>query len=248
MTIDYSNDPFVKHVVHPALADALAVMRDKDTEQTEFLRAMIQAGHILAHEATGELTTRPISIQTPLAGAQCQELAEKPLIIPILRAAGAFIPGFWNLLGDNCEITPIDMKRVESGDAAPTTKVIGAEGLPNSLANRPIIIVDPMLATGGSACEGIRLAKERDAEDIVFVALLAAPEGIDRVREEHPDVRIFVAAVDERLDENYYIVPGLGDAGDRCFGEKTFPVDPQELWKMVQELSGCTWQPPTWDK
>jgi len=208
-------DPVTVTVVdHPLVADALARIRDKATPNALFRQNLERIGTLLIARATEGLPTVTTTVETPLTEAPARRLAVQPVVVPILRAGLGFVHAAQELLPD-ADVGFVGITRDET-TFAPKPYV---NKLPESLSGRPVIVVDPMLATGGSLVHTIELLRERDApEPIVVVCALCAPEGIERVREAGVAVHIVTAAVDDHLNEHAFIVPGLGDAGDRQFG------------------------------
>ncbi|MEA2287684.1 MAG: uracil phosphoribosyltransferase [Solirubrobacteraceae bacterium] len=200
-------------VEHPVLADRLVVLRDRATSHGAFRRAMHEASAILAIEATRDLPTRDVTVDTPLDPANGDRLLGDVTVVPVLRAGLGMVEGFLNLLPD-ARVGHLGMYRDEE-DLAPVDYY---ERLPPNLADAHVFVVDPMLATGGSAVHALDRLKEAGAERLRLVCLVSAPEGVEAVRAAHPDVPIWTAALDKGLDEHGFIRPGLGDAGDRVFG------------------------------
>ncbi len=203
---------------HPLIKHKLTYLRDKKTDSPTFRRLAEELMTLLAYEATRDVRVEPKDIETPVAPATGIRLATpKPLIVPILRAGLGMLEGMTRLL-PSAEVGFLGMVRNEK-TLEPTTY---ANRLPDDLTDRQVFILDPMLATGGSLAGAIGFLADRGARDITAVCLLAAPEGIERLREATstvvPQVTLVVGAVDERLNEHGYIVPGLGDAGDRLYG------------------------------
>jgi uracil phosphoribosyltransferase len=200
-------------VEHPVLADRLVVLRDRATSHGAFRRAMHEASAILAIEATRDLPTRDVTVDTPLDPANGDRLLGDVTVVPVLRAGLGMVEGFLNLLPD-ARVGHLGMYRDEE-DLAPVDYY---ERLPPNLADAHVFVVDPMLATGGSAVHALDRLKEAGAERLRLVCLVSAPEGVAAVGAAHPDVPIWTAALDRGLDEHGFIRPGLGDAGDRVFG------------------------------
>lgn len=201
-------------VDHPLLQERLCVIRDKETKPPEFRRAVTQASMLLAMAATADLPTRSVEVQTPLAVAEGRVLEREDFVlIPILRAGLGMVEGIMQLLPE-ARVGHLGLQRNE--------KTLEADEyylkFPEDMANSHVFVIDPMLATGGSAKVALSQVKARGARHIRLLGVIAAPEGIEAIHAEHPDVPIYVAAVDERLNEKGYIIPGLGDAGDRLFG------------------------------
>ena len=203
-------------VDHPLVQHKLTELRRKETESPAFRRTLREISFLLAYEATRDLALATKRIETPLMAVEAPTLAEDwPVLVSILRAGNALLDGMMELMPE-APVGHIGLYR------EPET-LVAVEyycKLPEPLAGRRVVVVDPMLATGNSAVAAVGRIKENGADDIKFVSLLAAPEGIEQFRASHPDVDIYTAAIDERLDEHGYIVPGLGDAGDRIFGTK----------------------------
>ena len=201
-------------VDHPLVADSLARIRDRDTPNPSFRNNLERIGTLLLAEATRTLPTIEGTVETPLTTAPARRLAVQPVIVPVLRAGLGFVHAAQELM-PLADVGFIGISRDEE-TFQPKPYV---NKLPESLAGRPIIVIDPMLATGGSLIHTIALLTERDApRPITVVCALAAPEGIQRLRDEGLDLHIVTAAIDDHLNEHAFIVPGLGDAGDRQFG------------------------------
>lgn len=204
----------VEVVSHPLVRDALAVVRDKSTPNARFRRELERIGLVLLVEATRRLATSEVHVETPLAPTVAEKLSTQPVVVPVLRAGLGFVHAAQELLPD-ADTGFIGVSRDEA-TFEPRPYVTK---LPETLAGRPCIVLEPMLATGGSMAHTCRLLMERGAAGpIVVVSALVAPEGIAQLESKGLDVVIFTAAVDERLDDDAFIVPGLGDAGDRLFG------------------------------
>jgi len=198
---------------HPLVAHKLAKLRSKETEPKKFRELVREIAGLLAYEATADLAIEPIQVQTPLAETTGMHLVHKIGLIPILRAGLGMVEGVWELM-PSAEVWHIGLYRDE--------KTLKPVQYYNKLPIEPTVsvclILDPMLATGGSAIAAVDILKQWGVKRIKFVGLIGAPEGIALMEKHHPDVPIYLAAVDERLNEKGYIVPGLGDAGDRQFG------------------------------
>lgn len=205
------------HVMnHPLIQHKLTLLRDKQTGSKEFRELLGEISMLMAYEATRNLPLKTVEVQTPVTTAQSEVLSGKKLgVVPILRAGLGMVDGFLQLI-PAAKIGHIGLYR----DPETLNPVEYYCKLPSDVAERDLIVLDPMLATGGSASAAISFIKERGCRSIKLVCLIAAPEGIERMVKDHPDVEIFVAGVDEKLDSHGYIVPGLGDAGDRLFGTK----------------------------
>ena len=205
------------HVIHhPLVQHKLTLMRDKSRSTRGFRQLMNEIGMLLCYEVTRDLPLENVQIETPLRTTMAPQIAGKKLVFaPILRAGVGFLDGMLDLV-PSARIAHIGIYR----DPATLQAVEYYFKGPDDLADRTIIVLDPMLATANSATAAVDRLRERGAKDLRFVCLLAAPEGVKRFHGAHPDVPIWTAAIDERLDEHGYIVPGLGDAGDRMFGTK----------------------------
>lgn len=198
---------------HPLLMQKLAILRDINTKTPEFRRAMKDIGIILGIELMYTFPTKDIKVRTPLGIANCKILAKEIVVVAILRAGLGLMDGLIEIL-PQAKQAHIGIYRDEE-----TLKPVKYYlRFPEELNDRIIIITDPMLATGGSAVEAINIVKSRGAKHIYFMSIISSKYGIETVKKHHPDVKIFTAAIDEKLNENGYIVPGLGDAGDRMFG------------------------------
>lgn len=206
----------VVEVNHPLVQHKLSFIRRKDTGSKDFRNLVSEVSMLLAYEVTRDLPVEDVEIETPICKAICKRLSGKKLaIVPILRAGLGMVDGMLNLI-PAAKVGHIGMYRDEE-----TLKPVEYFcKLPEDIADRQVIVVDPMLATGGSAIDALNLLKERGAKSLRLACLISSPEGIKAIQEAHPDVDIYIAAIDEKLNEKGYIVPGLGDAGDRLFGTK----------------------------
>ena len=201
---------------HPLIQHKVSLMRCKDTGTKEFRELLEEVAMLMAYEVTRDLPLTDIEVETPICKCTAKEIAGKKLaIVPILRAGLGMVDGITKLV-PSARVGHIGLYR----DPQTLEPVEYYCKLPNDIQERDIILLDPMLATGGSSAAAITFLKKRGCKSIKLMNLIAAPEGIARVQKEHPDVDVFVAAVDEKLNEHGYIVPGLGDAGDRLFGTK----------------------------
>ena len=201
---------------HPLIQHKTALIRKKETLTKDYRELVKEIAMLMAYEATRDLPLREVEIETPICSAKVKMLdGEDIAIVPILRAGLGMVDGMLALV-PNAKVGHIGLFR----DPETHKPVEYYCKLPNDIEKRQIFVVDPMLATGGSAAAAIDFVKARGGKSIIFMCLIAAPEGIEALREAHPDVDIFIAAKDERLNEHAYIVPGLGDAGDRIFGTK----------------------------
>ena len=206
----------VEIVEHPLIQHKISLMRDRRTGTKEFRDLVSEVATLLCYEATRDLPLEEVEVETPIALARTKVLAGRKLaLVPILRAGLGMVDGMLNLI-PAAKVGHIGLYRNEE-----TLQPVEYYGkLPNDIAEREVIVLDPMLATGGSAADAISLIKQRGARHIKFIGLIAAPEGLKALHAAHPDVDIYVGALDERLNDQGYIVPGLGDAGDRIFGTK----------------------------
>ncbi len=201
---------------HPLIQHKLSIMRDKNTGAKEFRELLEEISMLMIYEVTRDLPTEEVEVETPLCTCKTKMLAGKKLgVVPILRAGLGMVDGVTKLIPAS-RVGHIGLYR----DPETLEPVEYYCKLPADSEKRELIVVDPMLATGGSASAAISFIKKRGCNHIRLVNLIAAPEGVARMQKDHPDVDIYVAAMDERLNEHGYIVPGLGDAGDRLFGTK----------------------------
>lgn len=201
---------------HPLIQHKLTYIRDKNTGTKEFRELVDEVATLMAFEITRDMPLEEIEIETPVTKAKTKVLSGKKLaIVPILRAGIGMVDGVLKLI-PAAKVGHIGLYR----DPATLKPVEYYAKLPADVEERDFIIVDPMLATGGSAVEAINSLKKRGAKNIKFMCLIAAPEGVKVIQDEHPDVDIYIASLDEKLNDHGYIVPGLGDAGDRLFGTK----------------------------
>ncbi len=205
------------HVLdHPLLQHKLAILRDEKTGVKDFREIVSEIATLMCYEATRDLPLGEVEIKTPVATAKLKKLAGKKLaIVPILRAGLGMVDGILTLI-PSAKVGHIGLYR----DPETLEPVEYYCKMPNDIAERDVIVLDPMLATGGSATAAIQFIKNYGVKHIKLMNIIAAPEGIERICKDHPDVEVYCASVDERLNEHGYIVPGLGDAGDRIFGTK----------------------------
>lgn len=205
------------HVIdHPLIRHKLAILRSKHTSTNEFRDLLREVSLLMGYELLRDLRTEAVEIETPLEKTQAQMLAGKKLcLVSILRAGNGFLDGLLELV-PSARVGHIGLYR----DPETLIPVEYYLKLPDDLATRQVIIVDPMLATGHSAVAAIDRVKDQDATDIKFLCLVASPEGLKTLHEAHPDVPVYAAAVDRELNDHGYILPGIGDAGDRIFGTK----------------------------
>lgn len=206
----------VTNITHPLILHKLSLIRDENTGAKDFRELVEEVAMLMAYEVTRDLPVEDVEINTPICTTKCKMLSGKKVaIVPILRAGLGMVDGMLKLI-PAAKVGHIGLYRDEK-----TLKPVEYFcKLPMDIEEREVIVTDPMLATGGSASDAITLLKKRGAKNIRLMCLIAAPEGIEAVKKAHPDVDIYVAAIDEKLNENGYIVPGLGDAGDRLFGTK----------------------------
>ena len=201
---------------HPLIQHKLAILRSQRTSVKEFRELVSEISGLMCYEATRDLPTREVEIQTPVATAKCRMLAGKKLaIIPILRAGLGMVDAMVDMI-PSAKIGHIGLYR----DPETHLPVEYYCKLPDDIGNRRVFVVDPMLATGGSAIAAIDFLKSHGCKNIVMMNIIGCPEGVAAVQKAHPDVDLYLAAIDEKLNEHAYIVPGLGDAGDRIFGTK----------------------------
>ncbi len=205
------------HVLdHPLIQHKLAVLRSKDTSVKEFRELVSEISGLMCYEATRNLPTQEVLVETPITTAKCRMLAGKKLaIVPVLRAGLGMVDSMVDLI-PSAKIGHIGLYR----DPETHKPVEYYCKLPEDIGNRVTFVVDPMLATGGSAVAAIDFLKSHGCKQIIMMNIIGCPEGIKTVTEAHPDVEIYMAACDEKLNDHAYIVPGLGDAGDRIFGTK----------------------------
>ncbi|WP_018126728.1 uracil phosphoribosyltransferase [Balneola vulgaris] len=200
-------------VDHPIVHLYLTVLRDKTTNTASFRRAMAHIGNILAYHALSELPLKETTVETPIQSTKGYQTASEVIVVPILRAGLSLVDGIIDFIPE-AKVGHVGVYR----DETTHEPVNYYDNLPSGIKKGYNLVVDPMLATGGSASHAINFLKESGAENIRFVSLIAAPEGVERMQNDHPDVPIITAAIDEKLNDQAYIIPGLGDAGDRYFG------------------------------
>ena len=205
------------HVLdHPLIQHKLSILRSKDTGVKEFRELVSEIAGLMCYEATRNLPLIDVDVETPVATARCKKLAGKKLaIVPVLRAGLGMVDSMVDLI-PSAKIGHIGLDR----DPETHKPVEYYCKLPDDIANRQVFVVDPMLATGGSAVAAIDFLKKHGCKNIIMMNIIGCPEGVEAVQKAHPDVEIYLAAVDEKLNEHAYIIPGLGDAGDRIFGTK----------------------------
>ena len=206
----------VHELNHPLIQHKLAILRNKKTGVKEFRELISEISGLMCYEATRNLPTEEVMVQTPVSTAKCYKLAGKKLaIIPILRAGLGMVDSMLDLI-PSAKVGHIGLYR----DPETHLPVEYYCKLPEDIGKRQVFVVDPMLATGGSAIAAIDFLKKRGCRNIIMMNIIGCPEGVKAVTEAHPDVDLYLAALDEKLNEHDYIVPGLGDAGDRIFGTK----------------------------
>lgn len=203
----------VVEIDHPVVKRYLSILRDKNTETAAFRRAMSTIGTVLAYQALTNLPLKEYDVETPIKTTKGYKPKTEVFVIPILRAGLSLVDGIVNFMPD-AKVGHIGVYR----DEETHEPVNYYHNFPGGLKDAFTLVVDPMLATGGTASHALKFLNENGADNIRFVCLIAAPEGIERLQNDHPDVPIITAAIDEKLNENAFIVPGLGDAGDRYFG------------------------------
>lgn len=201
---------------HPLIMHKLSVLRSKDTPVKEFRELIGEIAMLMCYEATRDLPLEEVDVETPVATAKCKRLAGKKVaIVPILRAGLGMVDGMVSMI-PNAKVGHIGLFR----DPETLEPVKYYFKMPPDIEERDVIVVDPMLATGGSASASLTFLKEAGAQHIKLMCIIGCPEGVSRIQKDHPDVDIYVAGLDSHLNDHGYIVPGLGDAGDRIFGTK----------------------------
>ena len=201
---------------HPLIQHKLSILRDERTSVKEFRELISEIAMLMCYEATRDLPLEEVDVQTPVAVARCRRISGKKMaIVPILRAGLGMVDGMMRMV-PSCKVGHIGLFR----DPETKLPVKYYFKMPADIAERDVIVVDPMLATGGSASAAIQFLKDDGVKHIKLMSIIGAPEGVARMQKDHPDVDIFVAALDDHLNDHAYIVPGLGDAGDRIFGTK----------------------------
>ncbi|GAC1392330.1 MAG: uracil phosphoribosyltransferase [Vulcanimicrobiaceae bacterium] len=208
-----SNLAQLEIVSHPAVADRLARLRDRETPTPQFRTLIEELGGFLAYEATRALPMKKQQVITPIVEMTAQRIAARPVVAPILRAGLGLLPGFLDVI-DDAVVAHLGFYR----DPQTLQPVPYYANVPDDLSERHVFVLDPMLATGHSGAAALEALASRGAKNMTFVCIIAAPEGVAVMRKAHPTVRIVTAHLDERLNNHGYIVPGLGDAGDRMFG------------------------------
>ncbi|MBR6703663.1 MAG: uracil phosphoribosyltransferase [Clostridia bacterium] len=213
---NFANNSKFHHVKHPLIEHKLAILRDINTTTKQFMELAEEIAMLLTYEATKDLPLEEVTVETPLERAKCYMVSGKAVgIVPILRAGLGMVSGVQKLI-PNAKVGHIGLYR----DHDTHEPVEYYCKLPADAEQRTLIVVDPMLATGGSASDAITMIKKRGVTKIKLCCIVSAPEGVQKVLDDHPDVDVYVASLDRCLNENCYILPGLGDAGDRLFGTK----------------------------
>ena len=200
---------------HPLISHKLAILRHKDTKSKDFRELLNEIASLMTFDICRDLKTKEVLVETPICTAKCQELDKDIILVPILRAGLGMVEGILQLI-PTAKVGHIGLYRDEETHEPCEYYA----KFPTGLSEATIFVLDPMLATGGSAAAAITMIKKRGAKDIRYIGLVGAPEGVEKLQNEHPDIDIYLAALDEKLNENCYIVPGLGDCGDRLFGTK----------------------------
>ena len=201
---------------HPLIQHKLSILRDERTSVKEFRELISEIAMLMCYEATRDLPVEEVEVKPPVAVAKCRRIAGKKLaVVPILRAGLGMVDGMVSMM-PNVKVGHVGLFR----DPQTLEPVKYYFKMPPDIQERDVIVVDPMLATGGSASAAIQFLKDDGVKHIKLMSIIGAPEGVERMQKDHPDVDIFVAALDDHLNEHGYIVPGLGDAGDRIFGTK----------------------------
>lgn len=201
------NNPLINH--------KLAIIRNEKTGTKDFRQTVNEIASLMTYEISQSFELKKVEVKTPIGIAMCEQIAKEIVIIPILRAGIGMLDGIMSVI-PNAKVGHIGVSRNEE-TLMPEEYYLK---LPECLLRAEVILVDPMLATGGSASHSIKLLKDRGVKNIKYVGIVGAPEGVAKIQKDHPDVEIFLAALDEKLNEFGYIVPGLGDCGDRLFGTK----------------------------
>ncbi len=209
-----TNDPSPIIVFdHPLIAHKMTIIRDQETRHRPFRATLSQIAGLMVYEVTRSFKTEPVEVQTPVTSTTAEQLVGTITIVPVLRAGLGMIHGILEVMPE-ARVGHLGLAR----DEETLEPIAYLNKLPVDIDAGPVILVDPMLATGGSASAAITMLKDAGANDLRMICLVAAPEGVARLNKDHPDITIYAAALDERLNEKGYIVPGLGDAGDRMYG------------------------------
>lgn len=219
--MDFKDNERVTVVDHPLIRHKLSVIRDKTTPDAIFRQSVRELTMLEAYEATKHLDTKPITVETPIASCECETITGlEPVVVPILRAGLGMLDGMLDLI-PTAPVAHLGMYRNEETHEP----VEYFAKMPPYIAERQVLLVDPMLATGGSLKAAIQSLRKRGVKDLIAMVLVASPEGVQAVLEADPDVRLFTCAIDKGMNEDAYIVPGLGDAGDRIFRTEDTPVE-----------------------
>ena len=209
-----TNDPSPLIVFdHPLIAHKMTIIRDQETRHRPFRATLSQIAGLMVYEVTRSFKTEPVEVQTPVTSTMAEQLLGTITIVPVLRAGLGMIHGILEVMPE-ARVGHLGLAR----DEETLEPIAYLNKLPVDIDAGPVILVDPMLATGGSASAALTMLKDAGATDLRMICLVAAPEGVARLNKDHPDITIYAAALDERLNEKGYIVPGLGDAGDRMYG------------------------------
>ena len=200
---------------HPLISHKLSLIRDEATKGRDFRELLNEIASLMTFEACRDLPTKEVVVKTPICEANCLQLANEIVLVPVLRAGLGMVEGIMNLI-PTARVGHIGLYRDEETHEPCEYYA----KFPTNLASAEVFVLDPMLATGGSASAAVDMIKKRGATNIKYIGLVGAPEGVERLHNDHPDIDIYLAALDEKLNENCYIVPGLGDCGDRLFGTK----------------------------
>lgn len=202
----------IKLISHPLIEHKLAILRDERTQPFQFRMLIDEISYLMMFEATRDLLLREVSVKTPVTMANAKKLATKVMICPILRAALGMLDSVFKLMPD----ASVGFLGFQRNEKTAQAEFFYAK-LPPDATSRMAIIIDPMFATGGTAIDAVKFLREKGVKNIKFISIIAAPEGLKRFSEVYPDVEVYTASIDERLNDKNYIVPGLGDAGDRVF-------------------------------
>ena len=200
---------------HPLISHKLSILRHKDTKSKDFRELLDEIASLMTFDICRDLKTKEVLVETPICTAKCEQLDKDIIIVPILRAGLGMVEGILQLI-PTAKVGHIGLYRDEETHEPCEYYA----KFPTGLSEATVFVLDPMLATGGSAAAAITMIKKRGAKDIRYIGLVGAPEGVEKLQNAHPDIDIYLAALDEKLNENCYIVPGLGDCGDRLFGTK----------------------------
>ena len=200
---------------HPLISEKLSIIRNEKTNTKEFRQAVKEIANLMTYEATKDLETVEVEVKTPCGIAKCKQLKKDVVIVPILRAGLGMVEGITDLI-PNAKVGHIGAYRDEE-TLQPQSYYTK---FPDNVSEATVLLVDPMLATGGSVTYSIDVLKQYNVKEIIYMGIVGASEGLNRIKEDHPDIDIYLAALDEKLNDKGYIVPGLGDCGDRLFGTK----------------------------